>query len=508
MPQSNYLKPYSLFLILFFVVAAGPTPVIAAAPPERPNIVIIMADDLGWGDVGVYGQEIIATPRLDKMASQGVRFTNYYSAPWCGPARSALFEGKHLGHTYLRECTNMPIEVEIMPRFFQAAGYRTGMFGKWGFTTVDDQGRLVAGRPEEKGFDEFVGFLTHRDAHVSLLDSPEDPEKSTPEHPYYNDIRSHLYRIENGRTVPFHVAPDRYLQDEFVDQALAFIRRNREEPFFLYLPFTLPHAELYVPPDNEDENLLAQYLNPDGTSIFAETPWTGDDLYKRYQPMPRAIYAAMVSHLDRDVGRLLDLIQELGLDQRTLVIFTSDNGPHTAGGRTEGDIAFFQSAGTLRGHKFQLFEGGIRTPCLVRWPGVIAPESVSTEPVAVWDLFPTVADFAGVATPPGLDGISLRPLLLGQPQAGHHTLFWENWYDKKVGVGLRQGRYKLIRRHIDTDQEILLLFDLETDPGEEHDLARDPAYQGILGELITTMNSSRDDRNGDYPIPDLERGQQ
>ncbi|NNC41862.1 MAG: sulfatase-like hydrolase/transferase, partial [Acidimicrobiia bacterium] len=363
-----------------------------------PNIVMIMADDLGYGDLGSYGQQYIKTPRLDAMAANGARFTEFYSgSPWCPPARSTLMTGQHGGRSFLRHVGWFPEGQQTIAKSLRDDGYSTALFGKWGLGQLSGQG-LVGGSPIDAGFEEFTGYLSHRDAHAYYLDSPETPAESTPAHPYYSNLRQFLYTSSGTDVRPMMISPDRYTHDEFIDRSLDFIEEQRLEPFFLYLPVTIPHAELVVPPDEPGENLLGQYLNEDGTSIFPEIPYQPelDGLgYDRWNDKPRATYAAMVSRLDRDVGRIQDLIIELGLAEDTLIVFTSDNGPHDEGGieRLAGDFSF-DSAGGLAGGKYHLTEGGIRVPALAWWPGTIAPGTVIDKQAALWDLAPTFAEMA------------------------------------------------------------------------------------------------------------------
>jgi arylsulfatase A-like enzyme len=324
--------------------------------------------------------------------------------------------------------------------------------------------------------------LTHRDAQVHYLDSPPSPP-GTPEHPYYPDVRQFLYQIRDARTVPLFLPPDRYVHDELEERALAFIDEHRDRPFFLYLPFTLPHAELVVPEDS-----LAPYLDAQGVSLFPETPWTpplGGGLYRRHNPHPRATYAGMVSRLSRSVGRLADRLLALGLAADTLLLFTADNGPHDVGGI--GSPAFFGSTGGLSGKKWSLREGGIREPLVAWWPGrVLGGETA--EAASLPDLFATIAELAALAPAGPLDGVSLVPLLAGKVALADRPLYWENWSPPAdYRQALRLGRFKVLRR-LGGGVE---LYDVEADPAERHDLAGSPAHCPRLLELLALLNASR-----------------
>ncbi len=451
---------------------------------ERPNIVLIMVDDLGWGDLGVYGQQLILTPEIDAMAAEGLRLTHFYAAaPHCHPSRNSLLTGLHTGHTHIRRDGHLTADDPILPELLHAAGYATGMYGKWGLSEVDAGDTPVLAVPHELGFDRFTGQLTHRDAHVYFLDSPPHPP-GTPEHPFYPDIRQFLYQSRDGRTEMLALPPQRYVHDEFVDRTLGFIDEHRHEPFFLYLPYTIPHAELVVPADS-----LALYLDEQGQSLFPEIPWTpplDGRGFDRHNPMPRATYAAMISRLSRDVGRILQRLRDHGLEEDTLVILTSDNGPHDAGGIASPD--FFASSGGLSGMKWSLSEGGIRVPMIAWWPGTITP-GVSDQPAALWDLLPTLADLTATPLAGRVDGISLRPLLTGEGSLPRRFLYWEAFVG---GATYRQaarlGRYKALRRVADDHVE---LYDLVSDPAERSDLSGLPELCPQLLELKEILNTAR-----------------
>jgi arylsulfatase A len=421
----------------------------AASEADRPpNIVFILADDLGYGDLGVYGQRTIQTPRLDQMAREGIRFTDHYSgSPVCAPARSVLMTGQHTGHTTVRgnhgvdsrgEQVRVPLRAEdvTVAEVLKDAGYVTGMIGKWG---LGEPGST--GVPEAQGFDYFFGFLNQQHAHTYY-----------PEYVWRNQERVVFAGNRDG-------AREEHVHELLTKEAIAFVERYRERPFFLYLPYTIPHAELAPPPGS-----LARYVDGNGNSIFPETPFTGAATYAA-QPMPNAAYAAMVTRLDRDVGRILDRLRELGLAENTLVIFTSDNGPAREGG---ADPAFFSSSGSLRGIKRDLYEGGIRVPMIAWWPRRIAAGSVTDHPSAFWDFLPTAAELAGARPPAGIDGISYVPALLGHAQLEHEYLYWEFLLGGDARQALRMGKWKAVRYG---EQHPIELYDLDTDPGETRDVA-------------------------------------
>ncbi len=458
----------------------------------RPNVVLILADDLGWGDLGAYGQARIATPELDRLAAQGLRFTQFYAgAPHCTPSRSSLLTGLHTGHTQVRNEEPLSAADPTVAELLRQAGYATGAFGKWGLAAIDPESGAVTSSPTELGFDAFAGSLTNRDAHAYYLDSPAAPP-GTPAHPYVADIRQHLYETRGGALRPFSIPADRYVHDEVFDRALAFVDEHQSEPFFLYLPLTLPHAELAPPPEG-----LGPYVDAHGASLFPETPWAPplNGLgYPRANALPRATYAAMVSRLSRDVGRLADRLRELDLAADTLVLFTSDNGPHDAGGI--GGPAFFSSAGPFSGMKWLLREGGVRVPLIAWWPGTIAPGSTA-EPAAAWDLLPTLAELAGKPLTQPTDGVSLSPVLQAAGTLPVRPLYWESWSPRgEHRQAVRLGRYKMLRRRSGGQVE---LYDLAADPGETHDLAGAPAHCPLLRDLAAVLNASHRPPPGDPP---------
>ncbi len=422
----------------------------AAAPP--PNIIFILADDLGYGDLGCYGQREIQTPNIDRLAREGMRFTQFYAgAPVCAPSRTVLMTGKNTGHATIRGNAKVnlkPSDVTVA-EVLRRGGYATGLSGKWGLGTEGSEGS-----PLHKGFDHFFGYVDQTMAHnyypaFLVRDGRRVPLRNVVPHPG---------RYGQGvATVRLDYAPDLIAAD-----AYDFIERNRDRPFFLYLSQILPHAN--------DER------KPDGMEVPDYGPYA-----RRDWPGPEKGYAAMVTRLDDEVGRVMAELKRLGLEDRTLVIFTSDNGPHHEGGY---DPAFFHSAGRLRGLKRDVYEGGIREPMIARWPGHIAAGSETDQVGYFGDFLATAAELARQETPPGLDSISLVPTLLGHPaaQEQHRFLYWE-FYEGESSQAVRMGNWKAVRIPMLTGP--IQLYDLARDPGETHDVAAE--HPGVVARARAVM---------------------
>lgn len=414
---------------------------VQAASPDRPNVIFIMADDLGYAHLGCYGQKKIATPNLDQLASEGMRFTNFYAGNCvCAPSRSVLMTGFHGGHTAVRgNSGGIPLADEdvTVAEVLQAAGYRTGLFGKWG---LGEHG--TPGVPYRQGFDEFFGYLHQIHAHFYY-----------PEYLWLGDQHYRLPGNDDG-------AREQYTHDEIVTKALDFVRRHQKDQFFMYVPFAVPHYELLVPQES-----LAQYEGK-----FPETPYVGREGRPTGYPhdyaqqaIPKAATAAIISHMDRSVGKLMALLKELDIDDNTIVFFTSDNGA-TPGA---SDPDFFNACGAFRGYKGSLWEGGLRVPLVVRWPDHVSAGATTDQVGTFADVLPTLAELAGVEPTSGIDGISIGPTLLGEDenaQPQHEYLYWED----DGGRAVRQGHWKAIRWKPKSEVQ---LYDLKTDPGEQHDLA-------------------------------------
>ena len=439
---------------------------------QPPNIIWVMADDLGYGDLGSYGQEQIQTPRLDQMASEGLRFTQFYSGHTvCAPARSSLMTGQHTGQTRVRgnfssvTSDRVPLEPEdfTVGELLQQAGYTTALIGKWGLGEPN-----TTGLPNLKGFDYFWGFLNQRRAHTYH-----------PEWVWRNDTRVVL--DQNSDRVEFSAGfavgnHDHYSHDLDIKEAEWFIRANRDGPFFLYLALQIPHAELIVPDDS-----LEEYLDEDGNSIFDEQPFEGSATYRPLS-IPNATYAAMVTRLDRDIGGILDLLKELNIHENTLVFFTSDNGPHSAGGYNPD---YFNSNGPLRGIKRDLYEGGIRVPMIVWMPGTVPQGETNEQVWAMWDFMPTAAEIAEVDIPDQINGISMMNALLNRPQEDPEYLYWE-FHEGVFSQAVRFDDWKAVRP--DYGEEIEL-YDLSTDFGETNNLAGQ--YPEIVEKAEELFHSAR-----------------
>lgn len=440
----------------------------AGAVATRPNIVLILADDMGYGDLGCYGQRLIATPHLDSLARAGMRFTQFYAgSPVCAPSRSVLLTGMHSGHTPIRGNLAvkpvgqwpLPDTVNTLAALLRKAGYATGAFGKWGLGYIG-----TVGDPVTRGFQEFFGYNSQTLAHNYY-----------PDHLWWNDTR-----VEFPNTYQnFRVYSARVIQDS----ALAFLTRHQKDPFFLFLPYTLPHAALQVP----DDSLFEAYKR-----AFHEKPqpvpalWSG----RGYAPQayPHAAYATMVSRMDNYVGEVMGRLRSLGLLDNTLVIFTSDNGPHHEGGN---DPDFFHSSGIFRGLKRDVYEGGIREPMIAAWKGRIPPGSTSDFIGAFWDFMPTFIGLTGAPEPvQHMDGLSFLPTLMGDSsrQTPHRFLYWE-FHETQGKQAVRMGKWKGDRVAVNHNPDApIALYNLDMDPGETHDVSKQ--NPGILAEIRHLMDSS------------------
>jgi arylsulfatase A-like enzyme len=445
-----------------------------------PNIVLILADDLGYGDLGIYGQKKIRTPHLDKMASEGLIFMNHYSGSTvCAPSRASLLTGFHTGHASVRGNRgfksegqySLPEEDFTIAEMLKKAGYRTGAFGKWGLGYIGEEGD-----PNNQGFDEFFGYNCQRQAH-----------RYYPKHLWHNNRKIILEGNDGEHTRV-------YAHDLIHEKALKFMEDSKEEPFFLFLPYIIPHLELIVP---EDE-IFELYKGK-----FPETPYEGVPgsaygtgwIVSKYCPQewPHATYAAMVSRLDLHVGEILDKLKKLGLSENTLVIFTSDNGPDFKGG---ADPDFFNSSGGFRGYKRDLYEGGIRVPMIAWWPDRIKPGKCH-HLSAFWDVMPTLAELTEIESSFMTDGISFLPTLFNSGQQEKHSyLYWELASDGLERQAILKDNWKYIK--IKSDVGISNeLYRLSDDPEETVDLSLwEP---GILKELDARLHEAHS-QNDDFPL--------
>lgn len=443
---------------------------------RKPNVIFILADDLGYGNVSAFNPKSpLKTPNIDQLASEGIKYTRFYSGNTvCAPSRCALMTGKHMGTAYVRGNAKgkdgkgaLRKEDLTITEILQQEGYKTGMFGKWGLGDVESEGA-----PHLKGFNNFYGYLDQSHAHN-----------------YYTDS---LYEIRSGKTEVIAVNPQDYTQDLIGNKALAFIKENKDQPFFLYLPFTLPHAELVVP-----DSLLEAFQNEDGSSrLQPETPYAKKGNYNE-QAQPHAAFAAMVNKLDTDVGNIVRLIKELGLEDDTYIFFTSDNGPHKEGG---ADPDFFNSGGPLRGLKRDLYEGGIRVPFIAKVPGGAAEGTEVDDPWAFWDVLPTLTDIAGLESPEDINGLSFATSLNGEEQRRkHNNLFWQFNEGGVLKQAISAGNWKLIRFKEQGKSERLELYNLENDLAEKNDLAsKQPAVVKRLYSLLKKENKKPENATFDW----------
>lgn len=428
-----------------------------ATPTSKPNIIYVMADDLGYGDLSCYGQKKFQTPHLDQMANEGIRYTDYHSGSTvCAPSRCALMTGKHMGHAYIRGNGEIPLRDEdfTVAEYLKQNGYHTGMFGKWGLGQVHN-----AGSPEKQGWDEFLGYTNHVHAH----------------HFFTNN----LWIIKEGKTVIQPIDSLRHSHLYVMDAALEFVKNNQAKPFFMYLAITMPHAEVFAPTPES----VSPFLAANKTSIFPEIPFIQKAGNYRSQPQPKANFAGMITHLDRDMGRLMELLTSLGLTENTYVFFTSDNGPHQEGG---ADPVFFDSNGPFRGIKRDLYEGGIRVP-LIAWGGKVKKGLTNNDILANWDFFPTVEEIVGGKKSSGLDGLSFASTLKGKSmKKKHESLYWE-FYERGFDQAVRMGDWKAVKQSSKGSK--IELYNLKKDLGEENNLASQ--YPDIVAKAEKALADNR-----------------
>ncbi|EAZ80458.2 arylsulfatase [Algoriphagus machipongonensis] len=444
------------------------------ASPEKPNIIFILADDLGYGDLGFLGQEYIETPNIDRLAKEGMFFSDFYSGSTvCAPSRSSFLTGMHTGHTPIRGNSEvqpegqfpMPDSVLTVAKVMKQAGYVTGAFGKWGLGFIGS-----TGEPASQGFEEFYGYNCQRYAH-----------RYYPAYLWHNDEKIDL--PGNDWTTKGDYAPD-LIQEK----TLEFIDENKENPFFLFMPIVTPHAELAAPDDEIMEKYRAMF--PDEKPYVAGNGADyGPDMRipgYQSQPYPHATFAAMVERIDRYVGEVLQKLESNGLSENTVIIFTSDNGAHREGG---ADPEFFDSNGKFRGFKRDLYEGGVRAPMIAWWPNKIKAGSTTDHVSAFWDLLPTFAAIGGEKITKSIDGISFLPTLLGEGnQQKHEFLYWE-FHEQGGKQAVRQGNWKGVKLQVfGSDEPTLELYDLSKDPGETQNLASENPEK--MEELKALMEQS------------------
>ena len=412
-----------------------------SAAKQQPNIIYVLLDDAGYGDLSCYGQKKFQTPNIDRLAREGMKFTNHYSGSTvCAPTRSVIMSGLHTGHTPSRGNREIqpvgqfpiPAATFTIAEALKKAGYATGAFGKWGLGNPGSEGD-----PVNQGFDRFFGYNCQRNAHT-----------------YYPTwLFDNLQKIKlNGET---------YAHDLIMDRAVEWIDNHHKAPFFCFLPVTIPHAAMHVPEKyaapfrrkfSEFENKVGRYGNN-----------------KPFAKNPAAQFAGMMTALDVGIGRVLESLEKHGIEKNTIVLLSSDNGPHKEGGHMPN---YFNSNGGLRGHKRDLYEGGIRCPLLVRWPGTVKAASTTDHISAHWDLFPTFCELAGTEIPQNLDGISFLPTLLGRKQRQHEHLYWE-FFEGGGKRAVRIGKWKAVQNQVNRKgrDAPIEIYDLESDRAEINNLA-------------------------------------
>ncbi|MBL7739925.1 MAG: arylsulfatase [Chitinophagaceae bacterium] len=457
-----------IFLVIFFTCLLNSSSVVA----QKPNIILIVADDLGYGDLGCYGQQKIETPHIDKLAKEGKKFTQFYAGTAvCAPSRASLMTGLHTGHVSIRGNkgtkpegqTPLPDSTTTFLHHLQKAGYATGAFGKWGLGYI-----TTSGSPDKMGFDQFYGYNCQTLAHNYY-----------PDHLWNNEERVELSENKKSNTV--------YSADLIHQQALQFIQGNSSKPFFLFLPYTMPHGEVIVPHDS----LYSYYIQKLG-----EKPDTSKRLYEGRQldPYPHASFAAMVTRLDRYVGEIVRLLERNRMADNTIILFTSDNGPHREGG---GDPDFFDGNGPFRGIKRDLYEGGIRVPFIAYWKGKIKP-GITKQLAAFWDLYPTFLKLAGIPPVKNTDGISIVPTLLGGAKQKQHDYFYWEFHENNGRQAVRWKNWKGVRLNVGKDEKISTeLYDLKTDPGEQNNVAS--KYPAIVKRIEQILKEAHV-HNKDWPL--------
>jgi arylsulfatase A len=459
---------FTIALLSFFSIS-----LFAQKNSKKPNIILIVADDLGYGDIGCYGQQKIETPNIDQLAKEGLKFNQFYAGTTvCAPSRTSLMTGLHTGHTPVRGNkgmepegqTPLPDSTVTFVNRLQSAGYATAAFGKWamGFITT-------TGDPQKKGFDKFYGYNCQSLAHN-----------------YYPD---HLWNNHERIDLPGNLKYDSvYSADLIHQQAMNFLKEDHIKPFFLYLPYTLPHADVFVPHDDV-YNYYVKKFNEKPAAIPKD-----DNKDHHYDPYPHAAFAAMVARLDKYVGEIMKLLKEKGIEENTLLIFTSDNGPHRERG---GDPDFFNSNGIFKGIKRDLYEGGIRVPFIAYWKGVIKEAKINDTPFAFWDIYPTFLEMAKLPTDKNIDGISMLPALHGKIEGQSRYLYWE-FHEGGGKQAVRFLHWKAVRLNVNTIPDPPIeLYNLKTDPPEKNNLAS--KLPDIVKQMDLLMKESHV-ANKDWPL--------
>ena len=444
--------------------------VFSVSAQEKPNVVFIIADDLGYGDLSCFGQEKFQTPNIDKLALNGTRFTSTYSGTTVSaPSRASLLTGLHTGHTPIRGNKELapegqfplPADTYSIFTLFKDAGYTTGAFGKWG---LGQPGSV--GDPNNQGVDDFFGYNCQLLAHNYY-----------PSHLWHNQTRIDFPDNDNG-------AFGTYSQDLIQEYTLSFIRENKDNPFFLFVPTVVPHAELIVPEDSIIQSFRGKY--PEKAHKGTDSgPGFRKGGYMS-QEYPNAMYAAMVTRLDNYVGEIIDELKRQGVYENTLIIFTSDNGPHREGGNNPD---FFNSNGVFRGYKRDLYEGGIKVPTIASWQGNIPTGESSDLTYAFWDYLPTFADLLGSDIDHNIDGISVLPTLLGKEGQKEHEYFYFEFQEIGGRQAVVKGNWKLLHQNIRSENPTYELYNLASDPSEVHNVIE--LYPEISEELKQIMKDAR-----------------
>jgi len=472
--MNRMIKTLSIIILLSTIVGCNnKKKAIGAKQIQKPNIIYILADDLGYGDLSLTGQVKFSTPNIDKLSKDGMFFTQHYSGSTvCAPSRSSLMTGQHTGHTFIRGNREVkpegqyPIDSSIVTvaELLKSGGYVTGAFGKWGLGYPGSEGD-----PNNQGFDEFYGFNCQRMGHSYY-----------PYHLWHNQTRE-ILEENQGQDIGI------YAPDIIHKEALSFLEKNKDTTFFMYYPSTIPHAELMAP---------EKYMEKFRGKLLPEKKYKGMDnnyeelterIYQKdggysFQDEPHTAFAAMVYLLDKQVGEIRKKVEELGIAENTIIIFTSDNGPHQEGG---ADPNYFNSNADLKGYKRDLYEGGIRVPMIANWPEKIKPNSTSNHISAFWDFLPTVCEIAQIKTPQSIDGISFLPELLGEKQDSHDYLYWE-FLEQGGKQALRLGDWKGIRLNMTNNAEAPIeLYNLASDIGEQNNIATENPE--IVEKIVNIM---------------------
>lgn len=466
------------FIIFLFCLAA-----LITHAQQKPNIILIIADDLGYGELGCYGQQKIETPNIDQLTNGGLRFSQFYSGSTvCAPSRVSLMTGLHTGHTVIRGNkgtkpegqTPLPDSVLTIANVLQQQGYKTAAFGKWGLGFI-----TTSGAPSKKGFDEFFGYNCQ-----------------TLAHDYYPD---HLWNNQQRLDFPGNRSGDSIYSADLIHQrAITFLKTKHDQPFFAFLPYTLPHGDVIAPHDS----LYRYYIQKFNEQPLLQRPAHYSNTNRSFEPYPHAAFAAMVSRLDRYVGEVVATLQANGTLKNTLIIFTSDNGPHRENG---GDPDYFDGNGIYRGIKRDLYEGGIRVPFIAYWEGTIkSRKEAVTDIAALWDLYPTFQELAGMKVSNGIDGISMLPVLTGKGKRQERPyLYWEFHEQQGRQAILYNGEWKGIREKVNTDANAPIeLYNLLKDPGEKNNVAAE--FPAIAKQIEKRMKEAHV-ANKDWPLLPDER---